>query len=126
VRGGGFGVYNYYVHKITGFSFVKSTIDVFLGKKLSQKTKFHKEGIIYFVTPPKAGVLKEIKSLYKPGKNEDVRVDIYGTKGQKLTMDVTDGNRLAGIYCFADTKDNLNALLERVKRSIKIIYEHES
>lgn len=125
VRGGGFGVYNYYVHKALGFSFVKATIEVFLKKKLKEKLHKQREGLIYFLTPEKTGVLNEITCTYKPIKGEDVRIDYYYKHGQKLTMDVTDGNRLAGIYCFADTKEQLKVLFAKVKNSIQIHYDHE-
>ncbi len=125
VRGGGFGVYNYYVHQVLGFSFVNATIDVFLKKKIKEKLKTPREGLIYFLTPEKPGIIDRIECSYKPSKNEDVRIDYYYSKGQELTMDVTDGNRLAGIYCFADNKKLLNELFEKVKSSIKIIYKNE-
>jgi len=121
-RGGGFGVYNYYVHKALNFNFVKATIDVFLNKKLSQKNTKYREGLIYFLTPSKKGVIDSITSAYTVKKNEDVRIDYYYKKGQQVTTDVNDGNRLAGIYCFADTKKELNELFEKVKKSITIKY----
>lgn len=126
VRGGGFGVFNYYVHKSLGFDFVKATIEVNLNKKLSQKVQFHKEGMIYFLTPEKPGIINKITCSYIPQKNEDVRIDYYYKKGQSLTMEVNDGNRLAGIYCFADNKDSLTELFDKVKKSIKITYIDES
>jgi hypothetical protein len=120
VRGGGFGVYNYYVFKSLGFSFVNATIDIYLKKKLAERVKYQKEGLIYFLTPQKEGIIEKITCTYKPKETEDFRIDYYYTKGQKLTMDVNDGNRLAGIYCFAANKKELNDLFERVKLSIKI------
>ena len=64
-------------------------------------------------------------SSYIPKKNEDVRIDYYYKKGQQVTTEVNDGNRLAGIYCFMETKEELQTLFEKIKKSIKIKYSHE-
>jgi biotin carboxylase len=123
VRGGGFGVFNYYVHQVLGFSFVKATIQAYLNKAITEKAKAKREGLIYFLTPSKAGVIKNVECSYVPTTKEDLRVDYYYKNGQSVTTDVTDGNRLAGIYCFADTKEELDSLFEKVKASCNITYK---
>jgi len=122
-RGGGFGVYNYYVRKCLGFDFVKATLDVCLKRPLSQKMGIFKEGLIYFITPEKEGVIKSLKSDYEIDELEDVRINFYYSEDQAVTMDITDGNRLAGIYCFAENKADLKLLFEKVKESVKQIYQ---
>lgn len=121
-RGGGFSVYNYYVKKCLGFDFVQATLDVFLQKKLSQKCGTFREGLIYFITPEKAGTLNNLTTSFQENPKKDVLINYYFTKGQSVSLDVTDGNRLAGIYCFAKNKQALEDLFLEVKSSFHQTY----
>jgi hypothetical protein len=121
-RGGGFGVFNYYTQKCTGFDFAEATLDVFLYKELSHYENQSQEGLMYFVIPSQDGILKDVTCDYEFCSTEDVKIDFYFEKNQKVTTDPTDGNRLAAIYCFAKETESLNALLNKVLESIKQVY----
>jgi hypothetical protein len=121
-RGGGFEIFNYYDGKILGFDFPKANIEVFLKNKLTQKCRHHREGLIYFILPSQNGAIKDIQ-FNKKMINDDLRFVPFYRKGAITNMEVTDGYRLAAVYCFADNKPELFQKLELFKKSIKLIYQ---
>ena len=121
-RGGGFGVFNYYTKKCLGFNFVEANIRAYLNLKIESRPLYFRYGAMYFVRPERIGILKELIIDYKNINNQDVRIDYFYTSGQSVSLEVNDGNRLAGIYCFAETESELNILLEDIIKTIKQIY----
>jgi hypothetical protein len=121
-RGGGFGVFNYYTKKCLGFNFVEANINAYLNRKIENTNINFRYGAMYFVRPERSGILKEVIIDYKNTSNEDVRIDFFCKSGQNVSLEVNDGNRLAGIYCFAETEPKLNKLLQDIIKTIKQIY----
>lgn len=120
-RGGGFGLNNLMIPKVTGINITKLTIFNALNTYVKIENILEKKAILRFI-PTKKGVLKKIEISESILQNENIFIEFFYNEGDELLEPKSDGERLCLILVIADNLKTAQNILSGVLDNINIIY----
>lgn len=120
-RGGGFGLNNLMIPKVTGINVTKLTILNALNTYVKIENILKKKAILRFI-PTKKGVLKKIEISESILQNENIFIEFFYNEGDELLEPKSDGDRLCLILVIADNLKTAQNILSGALDNINIIY----
>lgn len=120
-RGGGFGLNNFMIPKVTGINITKLTVLNALNEHIKIENISQKKAILRFI-PTKKGVIKKIEISENISQNENIFIRFFYNEGDELHEPKSDGDRLCLILVTADNLKSAQNILSVALDNINIIY----
>lgn len=119
VRGGGFGLFRFFLEMVTGFDSNRALLDCIEEGNTEEKPNKSLLGDVIFIPITQSGIIKNIV-IKLPMITESYRIELFCEIGDKVEHQETDAARLAGLYIVGNTREDIKEVETYLLDNIQI------